>query len=497
MGMLVPFLSAALILRVWKREGWRFAGSWWGFAVLVAIAAITFWRTESMFLLTVHGNWLIQLPPLPLVACLYGVALVWLFGGKPLLRAAWFPVALLLLVIPVPGVFARAIDLPLQYAAAGVTRHFAHLLGVPLTADRLRLMYTPEFGVFIAPGCDGIRGAVTLGLAAVVVCYLYRFRWTVFAPVVASAVFLGYIFNLLRLCGLVIFGKTATSVTSLQPHEQLADHLIGGALFLLAVSLFFSVVNRLRRDRDEVLPPAPDAAPNTAPAVPVWARAAAVLALAAIFAVDAHRESRREAAAAAMHPVVRDFPQQIGTWTLRRTWTEQLIDGTIVYTWGQYQAPLAAPGAIAPVVDLGISPTLGLHDVTVCHLARGENALLSRQIDVPTAAGAIPFSLQLYSDAQTTHIEAATTCEAGQCRQFAQASGNTTLVYTAPRRLSPLSAPPTRPIPVLLKATLPDGNLTNPATTAAAMDKLSADITAFAAALNLPALTAPYERAVR
>ena len=82
-------------------------------------------------------------------------------------------------------------------------------LGQQLTEDKLRLMFTPEFGMFIAPGCNGIRGAVTLGLAAVVVGYMYRFRWFVYAPVVAGAVLLGYLFNFVRLCLLVVYYKIA------------------------------------------------------------------------------------------------------------------------------------------------------------------------------------------------------------------------------------------------------------------------------------------------
>ena len=55
-------------------------------------------------------------------------------------------------VIPVPHVFSSAVDLPLQHASATVARAFAHALGQPLTQDKLRLMFTPDFGMFIAPG---------------------------------------------------------------------------------------------------------------------------------------------------------------------------------------------------------------------------------------------------------------------------------------------------------------------------------------------------------
>jgi exosortase J len=169
MGLVVPFVSFALILRAWRGIGWKADGSWWGFCILAGSAALMFLRDRTLLIVTVNKNWLLQLPPLPLVAVVYAMGMVLLFGGKRLLRAAWFPVLFMWAVIPVPQTFSKAVDLPLQHISATVARAFAQALGQPLTQDKLRLMFTPEFGMFIAPGCNGIRGAITLGMAAVVV----------------------------------------------------------------------------------------------------------------------------------------------------------------------------------------------------------------------------------------------------------------------------------------------------------------------------------------
>ncbi len=34
-GMVVPLVSLILILRVWRKLGWRAEGSWWGLALLI------------------------------------------------------------------------------------------------------------------------------------------------------------------------------------------------------------------------------------------------------------------------------------------------------------------------------------------------------------------------------------------------------------------------------------------------------------------------------
>src|SRR5580704_19578904 len=149
MGLAVPFVCAALVLRTWRQIGWRAEGSWWGFALLAASAALVYLRDQTLLIVTVNKDWLLQIPPLPLVAVVYAAGIVLLFGGKPLLKAAWFPVLLMWAVIPVLQTFSRRIDLPLQYASAVVARAFAHVLGQPLTQDKLRLMFTPQFGMFI------------------------------------------------------------------------------------------------------------------------------------------------------------------------------------------------------------------------------------------------------------------------------------------------------------------------------------------------------------
>ena len=117
-------------------------------------------------------------------------------------------------------------------------------LGQPLTPDQMRLMFTPTFGMFIAPGCNGIRGAVTMGMIALVAGYVYRFRWHVHAAVVAGAVLLGYVFNFARLCLLVVYYIIALHIPWMQNKAKLGDYIIGGCLFLFATFLFFHVIRR-------------------------------------------------------------------------------------------------------------------------------------------------------------------------------------------------------------------------------------------------------------
>ncbi|HZQ41812.1 MAG TPA: exosortase J [Acidobacteriaceae bacterium] len=488
MGMVVPFVCAALILREWRRLGWETQGTWWGFAVLAISAALMFLRDQTLFIITINKDWLLQIPPLPLVAVVYAAGIVLLFGGKRLLRAAWFPVLLMWAVIPVPQTFSRFIDLPLQHAAASVARAFAHALGQQLTQDKLRLMFTPEFGMFIAPGCNGIRGAITLGLAAIVVAYLYRFRWFVFAPVVAGAVLLGYVFNFLRLCLLVIYYKLALGHEWWQNHARQADLVIGGCLFVLALVIFFAVAERLRRKPEDVLPEQQSTRPTPQTprrAKPYLARVAAVLALSAIFGVEAIHALRAEAAYEATRPTPSGLPQHIGDYTLVRTWTDTTLERTVVYIWGEYALPNSPS---SPHISLGISPQLGVHDAEVCHIARGEDPTWHGEIVTPTPGGHIDLTAAAYNNGVTQRLEASTVCDAGACRQYSETTQHVTLVYARPHREIPMQADRTRPVPVLLKVESLD--VLSP--TSVVEPQLAAALKAFLAQANLVQITTPY-----
>ena len=491
MGLVVPFVCAGLILRVWRQLGWETEGSWWGFAVLAGAALLVFVRDQTLLVVTVNKDWLLQLPPLPLVAVVYAASMVVLFGGWRLLRVAWFPVLLMWAVIPVPNTFSGKIDLPLQHASAAVARAWAHALGQQLTQDKLRLMFTPDFGMFIAPGCNGIRGAITLGLAALVVSYLYRFRWFVFAPVVAGAILLGYLFNFLRLCLLVVYYKIALPYPWLQHHAKIADYIIGGCLFVCALCVFFAAANKLRRNPADTVPatlPDPAAAPVRRPthATAFLLRVAAVLVLAAIFAVDASHQIRAERLnAMATDPA--PLPASIGSWQRVRTWNDTLINGWIVYTWAEYAAPGSAPGLPGPHVSLGVSPRLGMHDAEICHMARGEDPAWHGELTDQSPGGAVALSAALYNNGVTQKLEAETVCQGGVCSQYSDTGKHMTVVVARPEGRLPMQAT-TGPVPVLLK--VESSNTTAGVNTAEPL--LAAQLAAFLRDADLPAIARPY-----
>ena len=491
-GMIIPVVSLVLILRVWRSLGWEMNGTWWGAALLTVTIAVVRLREQSVLVFMISPQWSIYVPPPSLVVFAYASGAVLLFGGTRLYRAAWFPIALLWLVNPVPHIFNVYVDLPLQRVSAHVARAFAMALGQPLSPDQMRLMFTPQFGMFIAPGCNGIRGAVTMGLIALVAGYVYRFRLRAHAAVVAAAVLLGYLFNFVRLCLLVLYYLVALRIPWLQNKAKLGDYIIGACLFFVATALLFSVIRRLGESSAELRPPlqpAPrDLLQTSSAAGPLSFRFAAMILFVVIGCVrlsGALVHNRAAVVADADQNALGRFPANLGSFTLSRSWNEYLPGGPLIFHWADY-----APADGGAHVAIGLSPVLGSHDTLICHSARGEDPIWHGQLTIPTAVAPINFSGSFFNNGATQYLEASTLCNGSACGESSSDRTHFGFVYSRPDPSALVSQDPERPIPILLRAETIDTTL--PADVA--RKRLSDSVRSFLASASLEQLTQPYRR---
>ena len=488
-GGLIPIVSIVLILRVWRSLGWTLQGTWWGLALLAGTIAVVHVRDQAVIELVLSPAWSIVLPPLSLVAVAYTAGFVLLFGGVKLLRAAWFPVALMWFVNPVPHFFNRYIDLPLQHTSAMVARSFAHALGQALTPDQLTLMFTPKFGMFIAPGCNGIRGAVTMGFIALVAGYLYRLRLRQWVLLTTAAVLLGYVFNFVRLCGLVLYYVVALRYPWLQNHAALGDYILGACLFFSATLLLFTALLRWSPRPDLRIPPLRD---NIQPQAVGFLgqsfirRCVAFALLIAMGSVSYARAMLRPTDLRSATILGNDaFPRQIGSYKLQREWNESLMTGVVLFHWAEY-TQLGG----GPVVAIGVSPTLGAHDTLICHAARGDEWIWHGPLNLSTADGAAALSASLFNNGATQYLEATTVCAGDGCSQSSSDRSHFGLIYSRPDVHNLLTQDPRRPIPVLLRAEIPDATLSAPRARA----ELTQSLTNFLSGADLAALTKPYRQ---
>ncbi|MEI9969475.1 MAG: exosortase J [Terracidiphilus sp.] len=449
-GMLIPPVSIILTLRVWRQNGWQLRGSWWGLAVIGTAFFVGILRASGELFVTAGGA-LVSLIPLTFPVYLYGSGVVLLFAGTRVWRRAWFPLGLLLLSQPVPVLTSSMIDIPLQEVSARVARAFATLIHFAPTTPQLRLMFSPDFGMFIAPGCDGIRGAVTLGYLALFLGYLKRVTLRRWAAYVIGGVLLGYLFNFIRLCVLVVYYRIALGHPALEGVAKQADYAIGSCLFLVAILIFVWLASLK------------EAEPAPADLVPEGQRSAAplrsILFIYAAFAVVLLAVLSLPSSALRSHQSGPDsdlsstaslarFPKQIGQFMLTRTWYEQSGGQTLVES-GAY----SASGSDEIILAIWVAPFVYYHDANSCWLARGLKPDLVTSLPFVTAQGkSVDLSTGFYNDGVTDSIVVSVVCTPGSCSQSQQVASKGRVSFFVLRpQLGDLTGGAAHPVPIMIR----------------------------------------------
>jgi exosortase J len=456
-GMLVPPVSIILTLRVWRQNGWQPRGSWWGLAVIGSAFFISILRASAELFVTAGGA-LVSLIPLTLPVYLYGSGVVLLFAGTRVWRRAWFPLGLLLLSQPVPVLTSSMIDIPLQEISARVARAFATLIHFAPTTPQLRLMFSPEFGMFIAPGCDGIRGAVTLGYLALVLGYLKRVSLRRWAAYVVGGVLLGYLFNLIRLCVLVVYYRIALGHPALEGVAKQADYAIGSCLFLVAILIFVWLAGLKQGEETSTDLARADVGPGSSreepehPTTSFFIRLAAfAVVLLAVLALPSSalrsHQSSPDSALSSTASLAR-FPKQIGQFALTRTWYEQSGGQTLVESGAYSQS-----GADEIVLAIWVAPFVYYHDANSCWLARGLKPDLVTSLPFATAQGkSVDLSTGFYNDGVTDSIVVSVVCTPGSCSQSQQvASKGRFSFFVLKPQIGEFTGGAAHPVPIMIR----------------------------------------------
>jgi exosortase J len=489
-GMLILPISVVLILRSWRQSGWELEGTWWGLApVILAYAPLIF--SERVVLFWAAGDVRVNFLPSVLPIYLYASGVVLLFGGVRVWSRAWFPLLLLLFLQPVPEVIVQYLDIPMQGFAARVARSFADLLGFsPSSNELLRLMFTPSFGMFIAPGCDGMRGAVTLGYGALIAGYLKgvgALRW---AGYVAGGVVLGHVFNLLRLCALVLYYRIAVGHPVLERRAEQADYVIGALLFLAAAFLFLWIF--LRRGREEGktgVAPATLGKGQEAVSKSTYWKAAALAVFVLPVLVPGVRAAGRNPENVALalhrgtitaHELDERLPAHVGSYQLVRAWQEH-VEGASVLEAAAFEAEPSFD------VEIGIWLPPSDHSIERSLMTQGELPAADAVMLFTTADGRpVPFNTALYDDGLTDTFIGDTYCTPLSCQASNEREQGLHLMLA---EVVGHTAPGKRAVPIFFKIQVP--RIHAPRETV--YKELSAKSQAFLAHLNFTQLSQEFQ----
>jgi exosortase C (VPDSG-CTERM-specific) len=165
-----------------------------------------------------------------------------LFLGRPWMRAAAFPLAYLIFLVPMPDAMADALETASKYASAEVANVLFHLSGTPFLRSGL-IFQLPNIAIEVAQQCSGIRSSWVLFMTSILAANLFlKTPWRRFALVV-FVIPLAILRNGFRI---LVIGLLCVNMG-----PQMIDSLIhrrgGPIFFILSLIPFFVVLWWLRR----------------------------------------------------------------------------------------------------------------------------------------------------------------------------------------------------------------------------------------------------------
>jgi exosortase len=187
---------------------------------------------------------------LAIVGVLTGVVL-FTFGWTHL-RLLAFPLAFLLLMIPLPAIIFNQIALPLQLLASQVGEAGLHAFGVPVVREG-NLMVLANTTLEVAEACSGIRSLVSLLTLGIVYGYFMDSRPWVRWLLATATVPIAVVTNGLRVAGTGI----AAHYYGTEAAEGFLHGFSGWLVFVAALGLLFAlreIVNKMLPD-PELAPP--------------------------------------------------------------------------------------------------------------------------------------------------------------------------------------------------------------------------------------------------
>jgi exosortase len=189
-GFFVPLFSCFILWR--QRKCWiatEIKPSNFGLLVMISAVALLLIGSLGAELFTSR---------ISLVVMLTGMILF--LAGRATLRAVAFPLACLVLMIPIPTIIYNQVTLPLQLLASRLATFWLETVNVPVLRDG-NVLVLSNYSMEVVEACSGIRSLLTLiSLAIIYGYFVERRRWvryTLVVLMVPSAI----ISNSLRIMG--------------------------------------------------------------------------------------------------------------------------------------------------------------------------------------------------------------------------------------------------------------------------------------------------------
>lgn len=160
--LIVPLALYFAYERKYDIEDAPIGGSWWGVGfLLLGLTLLTFGQLGSL------------LTPLRAGFVFTLMGLVLLLLGKAVFRILAFPMAFLLLMVPLPESLVNVVAFPLQLIAAKWAVWALQGLSIPVLLEG-NIIHLASGDLFVAEACSGLRSLMALLTLGVVFAHFFR-----------------------------------------------------------------------------------------------------------------------------------------------------------------------------------------------------------------------------------------------------------------------------------------------------------------------------------
>jgi exosortase B len=226
-----PIVLAVIIFLLWQSRVRIFSvpraplpvPGW--FCVIAGLAVYVVGRSQSLYILDI-GSLLFVLP---------GILLI--LGGWRMLGAAWFPIAFLVFLIPLPEFVVDTLTSPLKRYVSALAETILYGLDYPVARTGVTIVIG-QYELLVAGACSGLNSMFSLSALGILYLYLVH-RPGVWhnTLIIAALLPIAFISNVIRVVLLILityyFGEAAG--------RGFAHGLAGMMLFVAALSMILSL----------------------------------------------------------------------------------------------------------------------------------------------------------------------------------------------------------------------------------------------------------------
>jgi exosortase len=181
---------------------------------------------------------------------------LFLYGWQHL-RVLWFPIAFLLLMIPIPAIIFNQIAFPLQLLASRFGEVVLRTLDIPVLREG-NVITLANTRLEVAEACSGIRSLISLLTLGIVYGYFTDTRFGVRLAIALATIPVAIVANGLRVAG--------TGVAAYYYGEEAAQGFFhefsGWVIFVLSLAMVFLIHRVVLAVAPPVRPPAASTPPS-------------------------------------------------------------------------------------------------------------------------------------------------------------------------------------------------------------------------------------------